>query len=81
MKSKVFSATSVEEIESNLQSVQAEGMVPTLAIVFSSVLHSLEDLKSAFAKYNIEVFGASSSGEIINGAVLEDAVAVMLLDI
>ena len=81
MKSNVFSVTSVEEIESNLQSVQEEGMVPTLAIVFSSVVHNLEDLKSAFAKYNIEVFGASSSGEIINDEVLEDAIAVMLLDI
>ena len=81
MKSNVFSVTSVEEIESNLQSVQEEGMVPTLAIVFSSVIHNLEDLKSAFAKYNIEVFGASSSGEIINDEVLEDAIAVMLLDI
>jgi len=81
MKSTVFSATSAEEIVSNLQRVQAEGMVPTLAIVFSSVVHNLEGFKSAFAEYNIEVFGASSSGEIINDEVLEDAVVVMLLDI
>jgi hypothetical protein len=81
MKSNVFSVSSVEEIEPNLQRVQEEGLAPTLAFVFSSVVHNLEDLKSAFAKYNIEVFGASSSGEITNDEVLEDSIAVMLLEI
>jgi len=81
MKPAVFSVTSVEEIGPHLQSVQEEGMAPTLAFVFSSVVHNLEDLKAEFAKYNIEVFGASSSGEITNDEAHEDAIAVMLLDI
>jgi len=81
MKPSVFSVTSVEEIGSHLQSAHEEGMAPTLAFVFSSVVHNLEDLKAAFAKYNIEVFGASSSGEILNDEVHEESIAVMLLDI
>ncbi len=81
MKPAVFSVTSVEELGPHLQSVHEEGLSPTLAFIFSSVVHDLEDLKAAFAKYNIEVFGASSSGEITNDEVHEDSIAVMLLDI
>jgi len=41
----------------------------------------LEELSASFAKHNIEVFGASSSGEITNGEVHEGSIVVMLLDI
>jgi hypothetical protein len=81
MKSFVFSVTSLEEIEPHLQSVRQEGLAPSLAFVFSSVVHNLEELKGSFAKLNIEVFGASSSGEITNDEVHEESIAVMLLDI
>jgi hypothetical protein len=81
MKPTVFSVTSVEQIEPRLQSVRQEGLAPTLAIVFSSVVHNLEELKAAFGKHNIEVFGASTSGEITNDEVHEDSIAAMLLEI
>jgi hypothetical protein len=81
MKPTVFSVASVEEIEPHLQSVCEEGLAPSLAFVFSSVVHNLEELKDSFAKLNIEVFGASSSGEITNDEVHEESIAVMLLDI
>jgi len=80
MKPKVFSVTSVEEIGPYLQSVRQEGLAPTLAIVFSSIVHNLEELKATFAKYDIEVFGATSSGEITNDEVHEDSISVMLLE-
>jgi len=81
MKPTVFSATSVEQIEPHLQSVRQTELVPTLAIVFSSVAHDLAELSAIFAKSDIEVFGASASGEITNDEVHEDSIAVMLLDI
>jgi hypothetical protein len=81
MKPTVFSVTSVEEIGPYLQSVRQEGLAPTLAIVFSSIVHNLGELKAAFAKFDIEVFGATSSGEITNDEVHEDSISVMLLDI
>ncbi len=55
--------------------------MPTLAIVFSSVAHNLEEIGALFAKHNIEVFGASSSGEITNDEVHEGSIVAMLLDI
>jgi adenylate cyclase len=81
MKPKVFSVSSVEQIEPHLQSARQNGLPPTLAVAFSSVVHDLTELSSVFAKYDIEVFGASASGEITNDEVHEESIAVMLLDI
>ena len=81
MKPTVFSVGSVDEIEVNLQGIRQNGLAPTLAIVFSSVVHNLEELRAVFGKHNIEVFGASTSGEITNDEVHEGSIAVMLLDI
>jgi len=49
--------------------------------VVSSVTHDLNELRTVFTKYDIEVFGASSSGEIINDEIHEESIVVMLLDI
>jgi hypothetical protein len=81
MKSRVFSVTSVEQIAPHLKDIRQEGLAPTLAIVFSSVTHDLNELRTVFTKYDIEVFGASSSGEIINDEIHEESIVVMLLDI
>jgi hypothetical protein len=81
MKPTVFSVASVDQIEVNLQGIRQKGLAPTLAIVFSSVVHNLEELSASFAKHNIEVFGASSSGEITNDEVHEGSIVVMLLEI
>lgn len=81
MNSKAFSVTSVEQIEQHIKSIRKEGMVPTLAIVFSSVFHDLKKVRAVFTKYDIEVFGGSSSGEIINDEIYEESIVVMLLDI
>jgi hypothetical protein len=81
MKSRVFTVTSVEQVEPYLQNIRQEGLAPTLAIVFSSVIHDLKELGAVFAKYDIEVFGASSSGEITNDGIHEESIVVMLLDI
>ncbi len=81
MKSRVFSVTSIEQIEPHLQDIRQEGLTPTLAIVFSSVIHDLKDLRTVFTKYDIEIFGATSSGEITNDEIHEESIVVMLLDI
>ena len=81
MKPLVFSVSSAEQIEGHIQSLRQGGLTPTLAIVFSSVAHNLTEVGAAFVKFNIEVFGASTSGEIINDEVYEGSIVVMLLDI
>jgi hypothetical protein len=81
MKPTVISATSVDQIERKIQDALNEGLKPTLAIVFSSIAHDLKEVGAAFAKQNIDVFGASSSGEILNDEVHEESIVAMLLDI
>jgi hypothetical protein len=81
MKPTVFSASSVEQMESRLEGALKEGLKPTLAIVFSAVAHDFKALGAIFAKHDIDVFGASSSGEISNDEVHADSIVAMLLDI
>jgi hypothetical protein len=81
MKATVFSAASVDQINAEIQSVRRNGLAPTLAIVFSSVAHDLAELSAMFGKFDIEVFGASASGEITNDEIHDESIAVMLLDI
>lgn len=81
MEPLVFSVSSLEEIETHIQRVRKDGLAPTLALVFSSVVHNLKEVGAVFAKFNIEVFGASTSGEIINDEICEESIVVMLLDI
>jgi hypothetical protein len=81
MKAIVFSSPSVEQIGPHIQSVREEGLGPTLAIVFASIVHDLTELSAVFAKHDIDVFGASAFGEITNDEVHEGSIAVMLLEI
>jgi hypothetical protein len=81
MKPSVFCAASVQEVEAHLENASKEGPKPTLAIVFSSVAHDLKGLGAIFAKHDIDVFGASTAGEILNDEVHEESIVAMLLDI
>ena len=81
MKPSVFSATSVQEVEAHLENASKEGLKPTLAIVFSSPAHDLKGLGAIFARHDIDVFGASTAGEIFNDEVHADSIVAMLLDI
>ena len=58
MKSRVFSFTSVEQIEPRLQDIRQEGFAPTLAIVFGSIVHNFKELRTVFATHHIDLFGA-----------------------
>ena len=44
-------------------------------------MYQLEDIRGLFTKYNIEIFGATTSGELANASVYEESIVVMLLDI
>jgi len=81
MKPSVFSATSVQEVEGHLQNASKEGPKPTLAIVFSSPAHDLKDLGAIFGRHDMDVFGASTAGEILNDEVHAGSIVAMLLDI
>jgi len=81
MKSITLQAGSLEDIKTEINDVISQDFKPTLAVIFASVTHDLELLSNIFEENDILIFGASSSGEIIENEVLEQSIVVMLLDI
>ena len=58
-----------------------DGFAPSLAIVFLSIKHNDQELSSYLNSKGIQVFGATTSGEFIDGTIEEHSIALMLLDI
>jgi hypothetical protein len=85
MKAQALAADSVAEIERQLQETRGGGFSPTLAIVFASVAHEMADVARVFREAGVDVFGASSSGEIVVGAkseaIREGCIVALVLDL
>ena len=81
MTAKTIKGNSPEEIKSALLESKADGYKPTLAIIFISVKQDREAVCEIFVQEGIDIFGATSSGEFIEGHQSEGAIVVMLLNI
>ncbi len=81
MKAKSIKGQSPEEIRTALFKIIKDGFEPTLAIIFISVKQDRMAVINHLSKYNIDVIGATSSGEFINGHESEGEIAMILLDI
>ena len=81
MKARSIKGTSPEEIKSELIASVEDGFIPTLAIIFISVKQERKAVIDLLTEYNIDVIGATSSGEFINGHQSEGEIVVLLLDI
>ncbi len=81
MKAKSIKGTSPEEIQSALQQSMADGFKPTVAIVFLSIKQDQEAICGILDKSSIDIFGATSAGEFIDGEVGEESTAILLMDI
>jgi hypothetical protein len=58
----------------------ADGFKPTLALVFISVKQDIASIISIFERKNIQIFGATTGGEIVGSDISHDAIAVLLMD-
>jgi|TARA_R100000479_G_scaffold51000_2_gene23969 hypothetical protein len=81
MRSKSIKATSTEAIIKEIDAVTSDGFTPTLAIVFLSIQQDREAVCAIFDTKGIAIFGATTSGEFIDGDIEEGSVVVLLLDI
>jgi len=81
MKAKSIKGKSAEEIQSMLQQAKSDGFRPTLAIVFVSVKQDRKAVCRILSNEGIDVFGATSCGEFIDGFQTEGGAAILLLDI
>lgn len=81
MRAKSIKGQSADEIAAQLKESMTDGFQPTLAIVFISIKQDRKAVCDILQQENIDVFGATSCGEFVNGHQSEGAIAIMLLEI
>lgn len=80
MNAKSIKGKSTEEIISALAESISDGFKPTLAIVFLSVKQDREVVSKLLDDSGIQIFGATTAGEFIDGEVEGGSIAILLLD-
>lgn len=81
MKAKSIKGNSPEEIKPALEESMADSFKPTLAIVFLSIKQDRKAICEILHKKGIDIIGATSSGEFINGHESKGEIVMMLFDI
>lgn len=80
MIAKNISGKNIDEIRSKFLKVTDKDFVPTLAIVFCSAMQDRNALANFFSENEVDVFGSTTAGEIMDASVLEFSTVVMLLN-
>ncbi len=80
MKSKSIYGKSAEEIQKAVQAAIDDAFTPTLAIVFISIKQDRKAVAEILSKHNIDVFGATSCGEFVNGHQSKGEIVILLMD-
>ena len=81
MKSISLHGKSLEEIETALKDSLINGFQPTLAIVFISIKQDRDSICKLLSDHGIDILGATSAGEFIDGFQSEGETAIILMDI
>lgn len=81
MKAKTIKAYSIKDIIKEINRIISNDFKPTLAIVFLSITKDWKVISDVLDKKDIVVFGATTSGEFIDGDIEEGSIVIMLLDI
>jgi hypothetical protein len=80
MRAKSISGKSPGEIQYTLQQTISSDFIPALAIVFISIKQDRKSVCEILSKEGIDVIGATSSGEFINGHQSLGEIVIMLLE-
>jgi len=81
MKAKSFKGNSTGEIQSALIKSLADGFKPTVAFVFISIKQDRKAVCQMLHKEGIEIIGATSCGEFIDGYEDKGSAVILLLDL
>jgi hypothetical protein len=81
MKAKSIKGNSTEEIKTALELSMADGFKPTLAFVFISIKQDIDAVSNLLDSHGIQIFGATSSGEFIDGDISNGGIVVLMMDI
>ena len=80
MKAKSIKGKSPEDIKTALAESMTDGYQPTLAIVFLSVKQDIEAISRLLEENGIQIFGATTAGEFIDGEIEEGSFVMLMLD-
>lgn len=81
MKAKSIKGKSTEEIKAALKQSIADGYHPTIAFIFISIKQDRNAICNLLAEHDIDVIGATSSTEFIDGHQDEGSTVILLLDL
>ena len=81
MKAKSIKGSSAEEIKNELVQSMADGFKPTLAIVFISIKQDRKAVCKILHNEGIDILGATSCGEFIDGYSGEGSIVILLLNL
>jgi hypothetical protein len=81
MIAKSIRGKSPDEMQVALNASMADGFKPTLAIVFISIKQDRAAVCEILHQNDIDILGATSSGEFIDGYQSEGEIAILLLNI
>ena len=81
MEAKFIKGHTLADLEAHLVQCITHSFQPTLCIFFCSVELDFHACRQMLEHRGIEVFGATSAGEIINADIYEQSAAGLLLDI
>lgn len=81
MRAKSIKGNSTEEIQSALKQSMADGFRPTIAIMFISIRQNRKSICEILHNEGIDILGATSCGEFINGYQDVGSVVILLLDL
>ena len=80
MKAKSIKGNSTAEIKTALQQSINDGFKPTLAFVFISIKQDVDAVCTLLAQEGIQIFGATTGGEFIDGDIGAGTIAILLVD-
>lgn len=81
MKAKSIKGKSAADIQTALEQSMADGFAPTLAIVFLSIKQDRKAVAELLNQNEIDILGATSCGEFIDGYQSEGEIAILLLNL
>jgi hypothetical protein len=81
MKSKSIKGNSTEDIKKALEQSMSDGFCPTVGIAFISIKQDRKAICDVLRHKGIDVLGATSCGEFIDGHQSEGAAAILLMEL
>jgi hypothetical protein len=81
MTSISFVSFDLASLETRLLAELKNGFRPTLAVVFCSPQLPFTDIGELFDRYNIDLLGCTTAGEIVDGDLHEAALSCLLMDV